>query len=227
MTSATHLHLTPEPQFLHGKQFVCYRPGEEDEMSRRTISHANQDWTLSLMDLCATGQMSSKYRQVLDAYLASADGVVLLYDLTDQRSYENPDSCDYENAIKDMYEDLLYCRNTVFTKQGTEGRMVGMKKRFGCVLVGNKRDVVDQDEGSRQVNKGMAEQFAASQGYRHFEITSLDRAEIERVVEALVDSIQKARWMDAKDADDGKAEAKKEKVKRGERSLISRIVKTL
>ena len=195
-------------------------------MSQRTISHANQEWNMSLMDLGTTGQMSRKYRQVLDSYLASADGIIMLYDITDLLSYENPVKCEYENAIKDMYEDVLYCRNMVFTKQGTEGRMVGMKKRFGCVLVGSKRDLVDQDESKRKVKKELAEQYAASQGFRHFEISSMDRGETERVMEALIDSIQKARWMDARDAEESTADAKKEKAERGEGSFIRRILNT-
>ncbi|KAE8830810.1 hypothetical protein PTNB85_07397 [Pyrenophora teres f. teres] len=212
--------------FLHGKQFVRYPLGEEEAMSQRIISHANKDWNLSIVDLVTSIHISTRYREIFHEYLSSADGVVLLYDITDQRSYGNFDSRKYENPIMDMYEDGLYCRNSVFTKEGTEGRMVGLKKRFGCVLVGNKRDLVDLDEGKRQVKKEMAEQYAASQGFKHFEISSLDRGEIERVMKALIDKIQKAKWMDARDVEDSKADAKKEKAGRGEKTLISRVLKT-
>ncbi|KAA8617659.1 putativeras-related protein Rab-39A [Pyrenophora tritici-repentis] len=211
--------------FLHGKPFIHYPLGEEEAMSQRTICYANQDWNLSLMDLVTPIHMSSKYREVFHGYLSSADGVILLYDITDRRSFEDPNSPEHNNPIKDMYEDGLYCRNSVFTRKGTEGGMVGLKKRFGCVLVGNKRDLVDQDEDKRQVKKEMAQQHAASQGFKHFEISSLDRGEIERVMEALIDRIQKARWMDARDVEDGKSDAKKEKAERGEKTLISRILK--
>ncbi len=77
--------------------------------------------------------------------------------------------------------------------------MQGMKKRFGCVVVGNKKDVVDDNEELREVKKEMAEQWAASQGFRHFEINSHKRGEVEDVVRALVDSVQRARRMDARD----------------------------
>jgi predicted GTPase len=84
--------------------------------------------------------------------------------------------------------------------------MQGLKKRFGCVVVGNKKDIIDRDEGKRQVKKEMADQWASSQGFRHIEISSNERKEVEDAVQALVDSVQRARRMDAKDIRDSKSD---------------------
>lgn len=86
--------------------------------------------------------------------------------------------------------------------------MQGLKKRFGCVVVGNKKDIIDRDEGKRQVKKEMADQWASSQGFRHIEISSNERKEVEDAVQALVDSVQRARRMDAKDIRDSKSDVK-------------------
>ncbi|CAN9298997.1 unnamed protein product [Alternaria alternata] len=110
---------------------------------------------------------------------------------------------------KTCFIDMIWqCRNTVFIKDGAEGRMQGLKKRFGCVVVGNKKDIIDRDEGKRQVKKEMADQWASSQGFRHIEISSNERKEVEDAVQALVDSVQRARRMDAKDIRDSKSDVK-------------------
>ncbi|CAN9220372.1 unnamed protein product [Alternaria alternata] len=130
----------------------------------------------------------------------SADGVVLLYDVTSLFSFDH--------LIQHTYLQIWQCRNTVFIKDGAEGRMQGLKKRFGCVVVGNKKDIIDRDEGKRQVKKEMADQWASSQGFRHIEISSNERKEVEDAVQALVDSVQRARRMDAKDIRDSKSDVK-------------------
>ncbi|RII23982.1 hypothetical protein CUC08_Gglean012814 [Alternaria sp. MG1] len=130
----------------------------------------------------------------------SADGVVLLYDVTSLFSFDH--------LIQHTYLQIWQCRNTVFIKDGAEGRMQGLKKRFGCVVVGNKKDIIDRDEGKRQVKKEMADQWASSQGFRHIEISSNERKEVEDAVQALVDSVQRARRMDARDIRDSKSDVK-------------------
>ncbi|CAN9429787.1 unnamed protein product [Alternaria alternata] len=144
--------------------------------------------------------ISPRYREVLHTYVASADGVVLLYDVTSLFSFDH--------LIQHTYLQIWQCRNTVFIKDGAEGRMQGLKKRFGCVVVGNKKDTIDRDEGKRQVKKEMANQWASSQGFRHIEISSNERKEVEDAVQALVDSVQRARRMDAKDIRDSKSDVK-------------------
>lgn len=148
------------------------------------------------MDIDLQGSISPSYRRVLNEYIGSADGVVLIYDITAQWSWDS--------LIKYTYPHIYHCRNTIFTKDGTEGRMQGVKKRFGCVVVGNKKDMVDEDGSKRQVKKDMVEQWAASQGFRHVEMSSNERGEVEDVIRTLVDSVQRARRMDARDIGDSR-----------------------
>ncbi|CAG5178823.1 uncharacterized protein ALTATR162_LOCUS8893 [Alternaria atra] len=136
----------------------------------------------------------------MDTYIASAHGVVLLYDITSLFTFDH--------LIQHTYLHIWHCRNTVFIKDGTEGSMQGVRKRFGCVVVGSKKDIVDEDKGKRQVKKEMAEQWAASQGFRHIEISSNERKEVEDAVRDLVDSVQRARRMDARDVRDSKSDGK-------------------
>jgi GTPase SAR1 family protein len=150
------------------------------------------------MDIDLQAGNAPRYRIILNEYIASADGVVLLYDITEKSSWHE--------VIDASYPRIYDCRNTIFTRDGTEGRMQGVKNRFGCVVVGNKRDLVDEDEEKRKVGKEMAEQWAASQGFRHFEITSNERGEVEDVIRALVDSVQRARRMNARDVGESKRE---------------------
>ncbi|KAG9189443.1 hypothetical protein G6011_06311 [Alternaria panax] len=185
--------------FLEGKHFISHGSVDSEPPSR-TITHAKETWSLSFIDLNLNSDISPRYREVLDAYVASADGVVLLYDVTSLSTFDH--------LIQHTYLQIWHCRNTVFIKNGTEGRMQEVKKRFGCVVVGNKNDIVDEDEGKRQVRKEMADQWAASQGFRHIEVSSNERQEVEDSVRALVDSVQRARRMDARDIRDSKSDVK-------------------
>ncbi|KAL1796565.1 hypothetical protein ACET3X_005105 [Alternaria dauci] len=138
--------------FLKGKHFISHGPIDSEPISRNI------------------SDISPRYREVLDAYIASADGVVLLYDVTSLFSFDH--------LIQNTYLQIWQCRNTVFTKDGTDGRMQGVKKRFGCVVVGSKKDIIDEDKRKRQVKKEMADQWASSQGFRHIELAQMSTTPI-------------------------------------------------
>ena len=174
------------------------------------------------MDVDLSDFQSPSYRKLVDGYLASADGIVLLYDVTQPSTFDG--------IIAEPYLHAWHCRNIVFTKDRNTDRLVGANKRFGCVLVGNKRDLVDDDgfgigeEGKRQVPRETAEQWAASQGFQHFNISSNERSQVEDVVRALVDSIQRARRMDARDAGNNKSRSRKEDAG-SVMGLVKRVIK--
>jgi uncharacterized protein YchJ len=98
-------------------------------------------------------------------------------------------------------------RNTVFRKTGDQGKMEGLKKRFGCVVVGNKKDLVNGEHGEekREIDKEEAEQWADSQGFRGLEVSSNNREEVEEAVNALVRSVERAKRMDNRDDEDSRA----------------------
>jgi Ras-related protein Rab-39B len=103
----------------------------------------------------------------------------------------------FASVTHEFYVHAWTCRDDISAEE-VNGHAT--KKRFGCVLVGNKRDaIIGENASKRQVDKNMAEQWASSQGSKHFEITSSERGEVEEVVKALVDSIARARRMDQRD----------------------------
>ncbi|EUC30675.1 hypothetical protein COCCADRAFT_39111 [Bipolaris zeicola 26-R-13] len=183
--------------FLEGTHFISHSAISSMPLSRR-ISHSGASFTLSFIDLDLTGPIASSYRTIVDEYLRLADGIVLLYDITCSLSFAS--------VTHEFYVHAWTCRDDISTKE-VNGHVT--KKRFGCVLVGNKRDViVGEDASKRQVDKNMAEQWASSQGSKHFEITASERGEVEEVVKALVDSIARARRTDQRDKANGATEDK-------------------
>ncbi|USP77933.1 uncharacterized protein yc1106_05207 [Curvularia clavata] len=177
--------------FLEGKHFINHS-AVSPELKSRTISHAGDTWSLSFMDIDIYGSIAPFYYKVLNTYLTDADGIVLLYDITLDYSFSS--------LIDDYYLHAWTYRNLLFPNASQTNTPMTTKERFGCVLVGNKRDtIVGEDAAKRQVCTEMAEQWAASQGMRHFEISANERAQVDDVVRALIDSILRARRMNEKD----------------------------
>jgi GTPase SAR1 family protein len=138
-----------------------------------------------------TNVTGPEWRNFLEGYLAGADGVILMYDITSKSSYER--------VIRETFARVWCCRDEV----GEDG----MRKRFGCVVVGNKADLLAGDgEGKREVDKQMAEEWAESQGFRACEVSSNSMEEVESVMGVLIDSVLKARRMDARDEEESRKE---------------------
>lgn len=150
-----------------------------------------------------------------ESCLARADGIVLLYDITSRQSFDDVTDEAY------MYAWLCRCAEGAKGEKYLTGR-----QRFGCVLVGNKADLVKAEPERRQVSKEMAEQWAESQGFRHFEVTSQSTNEVEDTVAAVIKSVKKSRRQDAEDIEEGKrmdAAAQKEQKKQDKSTLRKRI----
>ena len=81
-----------------------------------------------------------KYRAITKSYIKSADGVLFLFSLFDNNSFEE---------LEMWYK--LYQEN--------KGKVVG-------VLIGNKSDIIDEE---RQVKNEDAQQFAEEHGLEYFE----------------------------------------------------------
>ncbi|OAL55072.1 P-loop containing nucleoside triphosphate hydrolase protein, partial [Pyrenochaeta sp. DS3sAY3a] len=186
--------------FLTGKPFVRYDPTQHS--STRTITLSNSTHNLSLTDLSSTPIIkndivfpTSLFRNLPH----NADGIVLLYDITDGATFDKLTTV--------VYQWLWTGRSPAPGSISTQSRPSAPKptapRRFGCVLVGTKADVVSQDPSKRQVSRGMAEQWAQSQGFRHFEVDTRDRTQVEGAVEGLVRSIGVMRRRDAMDLEKG------------------------
>ncbi|CAO2651435.1 Nn.00g040050.m01.CDS01 [Neocucurbitaria sp. VM-36] len=185
--------------FLEGKTFIQYSAVLPD-MRGRSLSISNEDWSLWFMDLSSTvlRDPDPTFRShFFETTLARSDGVVLLYDITSKVSFEK--------LIDEAYFHMWTCRRTnnpYIEKDPTS------KQRFGCILVGNKADIVRADPGKREVKREMAEQWAQSQGFSHIEVTSNERAEVEEAVEALIKSIKLAQRRDADEIEEHKRATK-------------------
>ncbi|KAF1847606.1 P-loop containing nucleoside triphosphate hydrolase protein [Cucurbitaria berberidis CBS 394.84] len=197
--------------FLEGKPFIYYSAIGPD-MRSRNLTISNETWSLHLMDLSSTVLRDPDptfHSQFFEDALGKADGIVLLYDITSGESFEK--------VTDDAYIYTWMCRQ--LEKSAGERYLTG-RQRFGCVLVGNKADIVSADPEKRQVGAKMAEQWAHSQGFRHFEVTSNKRTEVEDSVEALVKSIKLAKKQDADEIEEKKIRdrEKEKELKKTQRS---------
>lgn len=119
--------------------------------------------------------------------LAVAEGIILLYDMTSKNSFER--------VTDDAYMFTAMCRQPLYA---ADDLLSVPKQGFACALVGNKLDLVESDSTKRAVDKAMAEQWAHSQGYQHYEISTHSREQIDAVVLKLLVDVIKAKKRDAR-----------------------------
>ncbi len=93
-----------------------------------------------------------KFRTITTSYYKSAHAIIVLYDITDETSFEH---------IKNWMIDI-----DKFAKQGV------LK-----VLVGNKKDL----EENRKVNKEAGESLANKYGIKFFEVSAKDNINIDEL----------------------------------------------
>ena len=93
-----------------------------------------------------------KFRTITTSYYKSAHAIIILYDITDETSFEH---------IKNWMIDI-----DKFAKQGV------LK-----VLVGNKKDL----EENRKVNKEAGESLANKYGIKFFEVSAKDNINIDEL----------------------------------------------
>lgn len=169
-------------QFCYGKSFVMYDPGEGNP--HRVIDVDDRSADLSLMDLSTSflkPDQSTPHTEWAKKILAAADGIVLLYDITDLESFEN--------LIGQAHNYLWHCRES----ERARSRLAGGENRvaFGCVLVGNKQDLACSKRASRVVSRDEADEWASSQGFRSVEVDSLSRAGPDIALQLLMKNIWK------------------------------------
>lgn len=133
------------------------------------------------------------YVRFFKVALANTDGLVLLYDVTSRESFDK--------VTNEAYTYVWMCRKSVLH---TDVPCHTGRQRFGCILVGNKADLVRLDPSKREVSKEMAAQWAQSQGFKHYEVTSNDRGEVEDAVEGLVKSIRSMQRRDKHDSEENR-----------------------
>ena len=120
----------------------------------------NQEIKLKIWD--TAGQ--ERFRNITTQYYKGADGIVLVYDVTDDASYEK---------IRDWMEQIV--SNT-------------QKDELGLVLLGNKCDVEPRAVSEEQGNK-----MAGELGISYFETSALSGQGINEAFEQLTRDIMKKK----------------------------------
>jgi Ras-related protein Rab-1A len=101
-----------------------------------------------------------KFRTITTSYYKSAHAIIILYDITEQSSFEH---------IKNWMVEI-----EKFVKQGV------LK-----LIVGNKKDLEDK----RQVSKEEAEAFAKNNGVKFLEVSAKDNINIEELFFGVVKTL--------------------------------------
>ncbi|KAF2845525.1 P-loop containing nucleoside triphosphate hydrolase protein [Plenodomus tracheiphilus IPT5] len=194
--------------FLKGDNFIYHHPFDE---IRRRLPVNGKEWPLRPMDISSTMLREPGLgldETIFNLSFAKSEGIILLYDITSRTSFDL--------VTQDAYIHALSTRHFMSTNNPNWG------KRCGFVLVGNKVDITTDSPGTREVEREMAEEWAQSQGFRHIEVSSKNRAAVDEAMVMLVTSIEVARRRDERD----KAAKKEARSKARRPSLKSRIRST-
>ena len=130
------------------------------DFKTKTLNINNQEIKLKIWD--TAGQ--ERFRNITTQYYKGADGIVLVYDVTDEASYEK---------IRDWMEQIL--SNT-------------QQDDIGLVLLGNKCDMEPRVVTEEMGNK-MAEELKIS----YFETSALNGQGIKEAFETLTKDIMKKK----------------------------------
>ncbi len=143
------------------------------DFKTKTLNINNQEIKLKIWD--TAGQ--ERFRNITTQYYKGADGIVLVYDVTDEASYEK---------IKDWMEQIL--SNT-------------QQEEIGLVLLGNKCDMEPRNV-TEEMGKKMAEELKIS----YFETSALTGQGIKEAFEQLTREIMAKRGVGEGNNDGGGVE---------------------
>ena len=101
---------------------------EEKGKNKNKIKKIMKDFTISLFD--TAGQ--EKFRSIARNYYQGADGILLLYDITNRKSFEN---------IEIWIDSIT---NAIDKKPDS---------KYVIILIGNKSDLIDKNETNRKVTE--------------------------------------------------------------------------
>ena len=130
------------------------------DFKTKTLNINNQEIKLKIWD--TAGQ--ERFRNITTQYYKGADGIVLVYDVTDESSYEK---------IRDWMEQIL--SNT-------------QQEEIGLVLLGNKCDMEP-----RSVTEEMGKKMAEELKIEYYETSALNGQGIKEAFEALTRDIMKKK----------------------------------
>ncbi|PWA23827.1 hypothetical protein CCH79_00010970 [Gambusia affinis] len=107
-----------------------------------------------------------RFKTITTAYYRGAMGIILVYDITDEKSFEN-----IQNWMKSIKE--LTSSNQITTSTVSQNASAGVSQ----MLIGNKCDI----ESKRKVSKETGEKLAKDHSIRFFETSAKSSINVEEV----------------------------------------------
>ena len=154
------------------------------DFKTKTLNINNQEIKLKIWD--TAGQ--ERFRNITTQYYKGADGIVLVYDVTDEASYEK---------IRDWMEQIL--SNT-------------QQEEIGLVLLGNKCDMEPRNV-TEEMGKKMAEELKVN----YFETSALTGQGVKEAFEQLTRDNKKKRGVGETNSDGRGLDLNKGKKKNGKK----------
>jgi GTPase SAR1 family protein len=188
------------PQLIMGRHFSEYF-GTNDSDHRYRMTTENGFMDANFMDLSSTTVRTADptlRTEFFTSTLSRAAGVVLLYDITNLKSFQH--------ITNQAYMYVWMCKRYM-------GESVGVES-CEFVLVGTKADILKSEPERREVDRELAEDWAQSQGIKHFELTTKVRSQVEEPVHELMRSINRAKDRNEKEREGEWLQRLHEKAKR-------------
>lgn len=201
-------------QFCYGRSFVIYDPDNSVLSHKIVVDGRNSN--LTLMDLSTSflkPENALQHPEWAEKMLREADGIVLLYDITSLESFEY--------IVNQAYNFLWRCRR--LRTESDVGAGGDERRSFGCVLAGNKLDLVTAEKEGRAVSQSQAEEWVQTQGFRSTELDSLARNGPEQALKILVKSMWKLERSGLVEAKGGEEQAGRIKGKQKSNSIRNTI----
>ncbi|KAJ4356525.1 uncharacterized protein N0V89_004559 [Didymosphaeria variabile] len=187
----------------HDTQYWRYAPTISPAFAHMSLQVDGDLYDLNFQDISLT---PIRVREpgfadaIINSALRSSRGVVLLYDITSEESYRH--------VTEFGWTYLWGCRDPggqsrIGDYEEEYHRFPSETRKFGCVLVGNKVDLVQGDNSEkREVPKELAEEWASMVGVEAFEVDRYDKGVLEDVLRALIRNTNWARRRNEEDSEE-------------------------
>ena len=142
-----------------------YQVDNEKTVEEQYDKYINIKGEDCILQITDTGGLED-YQNTLSVWIKASEGFLLIYSITDKDSFD---------GIKFRYEKIKKYKK---------------KKPFYVIIVGNKNDL----EKERQVNKEEVDNFCNENNLKHYEISSSNDEEINKIFLKIAKKIYKIKY---------------------------------